>query len=241
METLLYRATAFGFIALTVVMYTFVLRELKKGLDRSNWDDLRKKKIFRKVLYTIVGWTIFISALAFSGFLQQFSSFPPRLMIVLAVPLVTMIIVTFSMTTGELLLHIEPRSIVRLQVFRLFVEILLWSLYIQNVLPVQMSFEGRNFDVLAGLTAPFAAYFLTQNRTALVIWNLLSLGLLINIITIAILSLPSPFRVFMNEPANTIVSYFPFVWLPGLLVPLAYGLHFLSLRQLGIVKKISHG
>lgn len=241
METLLYRATAFGFIALTVVMYTFVLRELKKGLDRSNWDDLRKKKIFRKVLYTIVGWTIFISALALSGFLQQFSSFPPRLMIVLAVPLVTMIIVTFSMTTGELLLHIEPRSIVRLQVFRLFVEILLWSLYIQNVLPVQMSFEGRNFDVLAGLTAPFAAYFLTQNRTALVIWNLLSLGLLINIITIAILSLPSPFRVFMNEPANTIVSYFPFVWLPGLLVPLAYGLHFLSLRQLGIVKKISHG
>jgi hypothetical protein len=43
--------------------------------------------------------------------------------------------------------------------------------------------------------------------------------------------MPTPFRVFMNEPSNTIVAKFPIVWLPALLVPLAYGLHFLSLRQ----------
>ena len=40
------------------------------------------------------------------------------------------------------------------------------------------------------------------------------------------------FRYFINEPANTIVTEFPIIWLPGFLVPLAYGLHFLSLRQL---------
>lgn len=68
-------------------------------------------------------------------------------------------------------------------------------------------------------------------------WNLLSLGLLINIVTIALLSIPTPFRVFMNEPANTLVAHFPFILLPGMLVPLAYGLHFLSMRQLKLTQK----
>lgn len=31
---------------------------------------------------------------------------------------------------------------------------------------------------------------------------------------------------------NYIVTYFPVSWLPGFLVPLAYYLHFLSLKQL---------
>ena len=44
--------------------------------------------------------------------------------------------------------------------------------------------------------------------------------------------MPTPFRVFMKEPANTVVMKFPFILLPTFLVPLAYGLHFLSLRQL---------
>ena len=130
-------------------------------------------------------------------------------MVVLIIPMVTILIITFSKTTKELLPFIPAKSIVGLQVFRVFVEILLWLLFIQNIAPVQMSFEGRNFDVLTGLSAPFVAYIWSNNRTALFIWNILGLALLANILTIAIPSLPTPFRVFMNEPANTIVTHFP--------------------------------
>jgi hypothetical protein len=221
-----------GFIVLTVVMYTLVMLELKEAITKTHWTDDQKKSRYRRALYALFGWTVFISALALSGFLQDYSGFPPRIMIVLAVPLITMISLMFSQSVKELLAIIPVQNIIRLQVFRVFVEILLWMLFLQNTLPVQMTFEGRNFDVLAGLTAPLAAFFLTRHRAALITWNFLSLGLLINIILIAVLSLPTPFRVFMNEPANTIVGIFPYVWLPGLLVPLAYGLHFLSLRQL---------
>ena len=45
-------------------------------------------------------------------------------------------------------------------------------------------------------------------KIAVVLWNILGLGLLINIVAIAILSMPTPLRVFMNEPANTIVTEF---------------------------------
>jgi hypothetical protein len=70
-----------------------------------------------------------------------------------------------------------------------------------------------------------------------IIYNFVSLALLVNIVATAILSTPYPFRVFMNEPANTIVAYFPFVLLPSFLVPIAYFMHFISLRQLLVVKK----
>ena len=45
----------------------------------------------------------------------------------------------------------------------------------------------------------------------------------------------------MNEPANDIVTYFPMAWLPGLLVPLAYYLHFMSLRQVLLKNKGING
>jgi hypothetical protein len=223
-----------GFILLTAVMYALVMKELKKAVAKTQWPERQKKVRYQQTFYALVGWTVFISALALSGFLQNYSAFPPRIMLVLVVPLITMISLTFSKPVRELLIVIPIQNIVRLQVFRVFVEILLWMLFLQNILPVQMTFEGRNFDVLAGLTAPLAAYFLARHRASLITWNILSLGLLVNIMAIAILSLPTPMRVFMNEPANTIVGIFPYVWLPGLLVPLAYGLHFLSLRQLGL-------
>lgn len=234
METIAPFFTQIGFIALTMVMYTLVLMELRKAVDKTSWTDALKKKRFQRTVYAVAVWTLIISALAWSGFIQDYSAFPPKIMIVLAIPLITMISLLFSSSVKEILMVVPPQNIVRLQVFRVFVEILLWMLFVQNTIPVQMTFEGRNFDILAGLTAPLAAYFLAGNRAALAVWNVLSLGLLINIVAIAILSLPTPFRVFMNEPANTIVGIFPYVWLPGLLVPLAYGLHFLSLRQLAL-------
>ena len=95
-----------------------------------------------------------------------------------------------------------------------------------------MTFEGRNFDVIAGLTGPFIAYLFNKNRTVMIAYNFMGLALLLNIVVIAVLSIPTPFRVFMNEPANTIVAYFPIVLLPAFLVPLAYTLHFFSLKQL---------
>lgn len=131
-----------------------------------------------------------------------------------------------------LLGYLSLRSLTQLQVFRVFVEVLLWLLFVQSLLPKQMTFEGRNWDILSGLTAFLAARFLLTSKRWMIAWNLLGLGLLINIVTIAILSMPTPIRVFNNEPANTIVTQFPFVFLPTFLVPLAYILHLMSLRKL---------
>ena len=148
------------------------------------------------------------------------------------IPLITTLILLFTTDMKTLLGYLSLKALTQLQVFRGFVEVLLWLLFVQNLLPEQMTFEGRNWDILSGLTAFLAARFLLTSKWWMIIWNLLGLGLLINIVTIAILSMPTPIRVFNNEPANTIVTQFPFVFLPTFLVPLAYLLHFMSLRKL---------
>ncbi|MEL6651576.1 MAG: hypothetical protein AAFQ87_12320, partial [Bacteroidota bacterium] len=63
------------------------------------------------------------------------------------------------------------------------------------------------------------------------LYNLFGLVLLFIIVSMAILSMPTPFRQFLNEPSNAVMATFPFIWLPAFLVPLAFCLHLLSLRQ----------
>lgn len=224
-----------GFAVLTLIFIALLVRLLKRGIDRTAWDDSHKKKVYRTIIVILFVWITFVSVWSLSGIMSDFGKFPFNFFPVVAIPLISMILlISFSKTLAEILKNISPSAVINLQVFRVFVEILLWILFIDNIIPVQMTFEGLNFDVLSGLTAPIIAWLVSRNKISkggLVAWNVICLGLLVNIVTIAILSTPSPVRVFMNDPSNTIVTYFPVSLLPGFLVPLAYTLHFFSLKQ----------
>jgi hypothetical protein len=55
---------------------------------------------------------------------------------------------------------------------------------------------------------------------------------LANIVTIAVLSLPLPFRRFPDPPANLLPLHFPAVWLPSFGVQAALFGHLLVFRKL---------
>ena len=180
-------------------------------------------------------WAVVLTVLSLSGFFVDFSHLPPRVGFAVLVPLPIVLIVAFSRSGTELLRRIPPQRLVYWQSFRILVEIVLWVNYMRGLIPVQMSFEGRNFDVLSGLLAIPVGYFCfvrkSWPRWVVVVYNIVGLALLLNIIIISVLSMPTPLRYFHNEPANTLLGHFPYIFLPGLLVPLAYSLHILSLRQ----------
>jgi hypothetical protein len=231
-----------GFILLTFGSFTLLFLEIKKGINHTAWPSERKTKIVSLFLAGLILWILFVSIWSIVGRMSDFSIFPFNMMPILVFPMIAILVFTFSKTGKEILLQIPAENIIKLQAFRFFVELLLWALYLENQAPIQMTFEGRNMDVLSGISAPIIAALLAKqkiSKTGLVLWNIACLIMLINIVTIAILSMPAPLRIFMNEPANTIVTQFPISWLPGMLVPLAYGLHFLSLRQLFIVQNES--
>jgi FtsH-binding integral membrane protein len=70
------------------------------------------------------------------------------------------------------------------------------------------------------------------NRILLIVWNLIALGLLVNIVTIAFLSFKSPLQRLALDQPNVAVTYFPFIWLPAVIVPLVLFCHLAALWQL---------
>ncbi len=230
--TPLYIFTAVGFILLTVIFFGLFFRLLKSAIEQAPWTTERKKKITYRILLVLFIWAGMVSAASLSGFTRNFNNFPFNVMPLLLIPLTTTLLLLFSGGVKTVLRYLSLKELTRLQFFRVFVEILLWLLFIQSLLPEQMTFEGRNWDILTGLTALLAARFFLNSKGWMIAWNIMGLGLLINIVSVALLSMPTPFRYFENEPANTIVTYFPFILLPTFLVPLAYILHFMSLRKL---------
>ena len=234
MNTPLYFTAQAGFVLLTAVSITLFIREISKGITLAGWNNTRRKKFINRIIATILLWAAFVTAWSVSGKMADFSMFPFNMMPVIVIPLLIAAVFISAKGLGEVLNFIPPGNIIRLQSFRFFVEVLLWMLFIGNLLPVQMTFEGRNLDILSGISAPVIAVLSHRgkiSKTGIIVWNIISLGLLLNIVVIAILSTPSPWRVFMNEPSNYIVTYFPVSWLPGFLVPLAYYLHFISIKQ----------
>ena len=182
-----------------------------------------------------LGLTFF---LAWQGILQDFQSIPPRIFLVIVPALAMVIVLTVARRTREFQLAMPVVWLIALQTFRLPLEIVLHQLGTTQppIIPEIMTFEGRNFDILTGLTAPLMAFLVWSGRDwalrLAVWWNLLGLVLLINVVAHGILAAPTRFRVFDVEPANTFVAHPPYVWLVAFLVPLALYLHLNALRNL---------
>jgi uncharacterized membrane protein len=225
-----------AWILLTLVCSLTILAGLKKILKKAGWETQRQQKSFIGAVVITTVWIALLLILSWQGFFSDFSKLPPRPALAMMIPLPLILIFAFSKTGTQLLRLIPPHWLIFMQTFRIIIELLLFVAFTKGLLPVQMTFEGRNFDIITGILALPVGYWMMKNnraaRRVTIFFNIVGLLLLLNILVIAVLSMPTPLRQFMNEPANTIVAKFPFILLPGLLVPIAYGLHILSLRQL---------
>jgi hypothetical protein len=222
------------FPVLTLGFFYFLDLEIRYAVERTGRTPESKSRFMARFRLALGIWAVVVTAWSLSGMFGRFDLFPLNAGPILIVPLITVPWFVFSKDTADIMEGMSQNKVLRLQVFRLFVEIGLWGLFVADQLPIQMTFEGRNFDILAGITGPVVSYLHSRNRLsrgALIAWNFLCLGLLLNIVVIAILSMPTPLQYFTNEPVNTVVAKFPVSFLPGFLVPLAYGLHFISLRK----------
>lgn len=235
MKPLLLPVAQAGFVILTLIYFFFLVKEFRAAISRSALDAHQRKKLIWQIVIGLVVWGVFICAWSLSGVMSNFSIFPLNIAPVMLIPLAGSLILIFTRPFTEISRHISVGRLASLQSFRFFVELLLWALLTADLIPVQMTFEGRNLDILSGITGPIVGYLAMRDKlpkAVLIVWNIFCLGLLFNILGVAILSMPGPLRMFENEPANTIVGQFPIALLPAFLVPLAYILHFLSLRKL---------
>jgi hypothetical protein len=187
-------------------------------------------------MLAITAWVALLGLLSLRGVFGDFQSLPPRIFPALLVPLIAGSLFLRSAAGRELLARTPPQWPVYAQSFRVVMEIILWLLFLQHRVPAIMTFEGRNVDILIGLTAIPVGYLcfvrkIWAPRVALW-WNVAGVLILLNVVAHAQLSTPSPFRVFVTDPPVTFIAYWPYILLPGFLVPLAWLLHAASLIQL---------
>ncbi|MBZ0204500.1 MAG: hypothetical protein K8I03_15920 [Ignavibacteria bacterium] len=221
---------------ITAIICCSAIAAINYAAGKLNFSVSKKKYYIIAALVLTVGWLIITSFAALDGMFLDFTSTPPKMLMIL-VPAILIVIYISSSESINLLLTVIPTAwLVYIQSFRVLMELFLWLMFLQNVIPVQMTFEGLNYDILVGLSAPLVGYYaLTVKkwpRIVAVLWNFAGLLLVTNITLISILSTPSPIRQFPGEPANTMVAYFPFIWIPAIIVPFAFLMHVLSLKQL---------
>jgi hypothetical protein len=162
---------------------------------------------------------------------------PPPIILMGIAPAILTIILLFTTVKGRQFTDSLPLTdITYLNIIRIPVEIILYWLSVYKAVPQLMTFEGRNLDILSGITAPVIAWFgLTKGKLSpkiILAWNLICLGLLINIVTDALLSAPTPFQQFAFDQPNIALINFPFSWLPTFIVPIILFGHLTSIRQL---------
>jgi hypothetical protein len=190
----------------------------------------------------IAAWLAIAAVLARDGVFQAFDARPPRLAL-LPVGLLVVCLVLTSFRGFRRLFDAAPLEwLIALQTYRVGIELILYVMFREGLVPVQMTFEGGNVDILIGLTAPlmaFAAHRHWGGRWLFVGWNVAGLLSVANIVRTVMRSLPGPLHVDGFAISPIIVSFPPFVWLPAFVVPIAILVHLISLRQLPAASQVA--
>lgn len=215
-----------------VVIATFGF--LYYAFDRTRNVDSNNSRFIFSVL--AVFWLFLTAYMASSGFVRDFEAIPPRLLFVILPPNIITLLLLLIPRTRALLMCLPIATLTYLHIIRVPVELVIWWLYLGGQMPEIMTFEGLNFDIVSGITAPFAAIFLlrqgTFHRKSAILWNVLALGLLVAVVYHAVLATPTPFQRYGFEQPNIAVFYLPYVWLPAFVVPAVFFAHVVSLTQL---------
>jgi hypothetical protein len=225
-------ASGFALIALALILVAIAgLRRASRACGDAAEQTARLVGGFT---ITIALWVAAILIAAAAGLLARWDHRPPLIPVLLIGMLVLGVVLARSPVGDRLARGLPVWALVAYQAFRLPLELLMHRAATEAVMPMQMSYSGRNFDIVTGITAAVLGLVLWLRplpRIVILVWNLLGLGLLFNIGGVALLSTPLV-QYFGADRLNTFVAYPPYVLLPGVMVLAAWTGHLVVFRAL---------
>lgn len=212
-----------GFYLLTIGMITSPLPLFMKA-DHS-------KKLILHYSLLVVFWISYVVLLSASGILANFK-LPPRLPLLIVIPmLVFMIFVTRTSAFKSILTKSTNQQLIGIQSFRILVELLIYGAFLNNIFPRRATFEGLNYDILVGVSAPAIAYLSRKKiigRKGILAWNITGLAIL----SVTVYSFISSYY-FMGYSNTNSLQFInpPYLFLASVLLPFALFYHILSMRK----------
>jgi len=218
-------AFGIGGLAVLVAIVWIVLFSRRSG---------RRALILSAAVFTVMAVS---GIVAWSGTLSQFNRFPPPMLVMIASVFVVSFALGLSPFGRAAAAELSFAALVGLQGFRFPLELVIHHAGNVGIMPVQLSYSGYNFDIVTGIGALLIFALLKSgrsvSRSVLWAWNVWGALCLVAIAIIAITTSPVV-RLFGDDPhnLNTWVLYFPYVWLPVVLVTVAISSHVVITRKL---------
>ena len=216
------------------VVFFFYLRQTSLRSGDAPLQKASARKVWQGIFLFFGLHLVLISYLSTTGFFGE-RTLPPRFPLILVPHFILMFwMLAWKVKDKLFYLPAVPAALlVGVQFYRFLLEFVILALYRQQIVPVQITFEGRSFDILVGLAALATAYLLHRKvnnaATIGIAFNLFGLASLANIVFTAATSFPSPFQLYAT---NLLPTYFPGVLVPGFVAPFAVYMHVFSLKQL---------
>jgi len=178
-------------------------------------------------------WLTIGAVVPLSGILET-KMLPPPPTFLVGASFILVVVIALS-SAGMRLARLPIAALIGFHAFRLPLELILHNWYKGGTLPVQMTYEGHNFDIATGIMAiVLGAWAILGQipRAAVWLFNVVGATLLAVVISIALTSSPLPFRQYMNEPPVLLVYHFPYSWIVSIAVAGALLGHLVLFRKL---------
>jgi len=215
----------------------FILAALIQGVYTANLR-LGGPAFRRTVLVTVATavWLALLSFVVASGAIAK--SPMPRVPLFFGAANLGGLLLALSPVGGWLARGLPLWALVGFQGFRFPLELVLHSWGQQGTIPMTMTWEGSNLDVITGIVSLIAAGLIrvwgsndSRSRTIAWIANVVGFALLINVGRVAMFSSPLPFAWDVQPPLQ-LVFYMPYALIGPVCVAGALGGHVVLTRAL---------
>jgi hypothetical protein len=191
------------------------------------------------VLYLIVPialWLVYLGVLSYQEILfdASFPKFP--LFLFLPFFLFTMVFYV-KFRNNEFIQSIPLHWTAFYQAFRVPVELILFGTFLTEIIPVDATFEGANFDILVGISGIFIGVLIYKTgmkyKLLLKIWNTLGIVMVLIVGVVIGVSMFKPEILGYSEiQLHPDFLTMPYLLIPGFLAPSAIFIHVVSFIQL---------
>ncbi len=226
-----------GYYGLTLLMLLLIVLGYSKAMEKAGFSKAERSREFRVFFVAFLILLVYGISLSMTKALYSLS-LPRRILYMILLPFIIGLVIYYQRNKDNKALQAMPKTWpVYYQTFRIAVELLLLYTFYAGIIPETATFEGLNFDILMGISAPFVGYFLfrgeVKNRTLAMAWNILGIGMILFVVFIIATSIYLP-QIWGSDVSLVTEDFFlfPYLTIPLFLAPSGIFMHMVSLMQL---------
>jgi hypothetical protein len=216
--------------------YWFLSNYLLSAVNAVRWNQKTRFIVHRGFLMAVFLWAMICLTFSRTGLFEDRENALIIIMVLMTLPSVAVLYLLRSKLITQMLDEMPDALLINANLFRLFFEPAIYLLVLEFQLPLHMSIQGLNPELMIAFSAPVLIVMAFNDdikRYKLAIfWNICGLAS-IGYYVYLLVGLPADGnRYYIVGDPELIMASFPFILIPGLYVPTCLLLHVLSVKQL---------